>query len=315
MGGNALKLKCVRLNFEIYNNIKTYCIDKLSKYCDFVSIKELPEKESFGDLDLLYQNNIDIKNIVEQLFSPKEIFINGEILSFAFEVEDNVYFQVDLIKVNDIEMAQLFFGYGDVGNIIGQMLKKNNLTFGEKGLWTIYEQERIMLSTDPKEITTFLELDYEKWKHGLTTKKEVYEWTMNCKYFDIDYFKPELFNHNSKRKYKRRAGYVEFIEYILEHPFTPKNKDTFDKDYITLFHKESEKNIIDENKRIIQLYQDKFNGHIFLQYIEAKLINKCKEEFKKSISNFNEYLYENTIEVINNDIKDFILKNKDIFIF
>jgi hypothetical protein len=60
------------------------------------------------------------------------------------------------------------------------------------------------------------------------------------------------------------------------------------------------------------LHQEKFNGRVFLQYTEPKNINKYKEDIKNHISqshDFNEWLEKNNLEFINNQIKEFILKN------
>jgi hypothetical protein len=146
----------------------------------------MPEKETFGDLDLMYKykDNINIRNIVNELFSPIEIVSNGDILSFSYKINEIDYFQIDLIKVMNIDMAQFYYGYSDCGLIIGNMLKKNNLIFGQNGLWIIYENYKIILSDNPQEICNFIQLDYDKWKNGFENKKEVFNWIIKCKYFN-----------------------------------------------------------------------------------------------------------------------------------
>jgi len=53
MGGNALKnTNCIRINKDLYDKIKIIILGKLSSNCTFVLVKEMPEKETFGDLDL-----------------------------------------------------------------------------------------------------------------------------------------------------------------------------------------------------------------------------------------------------------------------
>jgi len=315
MGGHALKnTNCIRVNKELYDKIKALCISKLSKAYpnnDFITIIEIPEKETFGDLDLLYTNStINIKDIVNELFSPNEIFINGNVLSFSYKINDDEFFQIDLIKVNDINMAQFYYGYGDTGNIIGRMLKHNNLTLGEQGLWINYENSKIILSNNPSEISNFLQLDYNNWKIGFNTKVEVFEWIIKCKFFDKNYFNPENFNNKYKIRFKIRPNFKEFVEYINNTGINNNDiKCTSIIDYIIFFNKQNEKVVIDNQLVIKKLHQEKFNGRIFLLYTEAKNINKYKEEFIKNISlhqDFNTYLTTNPIEFINDQIKDFI---------
>ena len=112
MGGHALKkVITVRKNKIEYNEIK----DKVSNLLksrgiiiDF--IPELADKESFGDLDVLWSSshnpNIIMKDDVIELFSPKEIVINGDVISF--DLDD---FQIDMIKCKTIEFAKFYFSY------------------------------------------------------------------------------------------------------------------------------------------------------------------------------------------------------------
>ncbi len=80
-------------------------------------------------------------------------------------------------------------------------------------------------------------------------------------------------------------------------------------DFIKICCKSNEKEKIDNKLSIIKLYQEKFNGIQFLPYTIPQNINQYKNEFKEYISksnNFNEWLQNNSIEFINNKIKDFM---------
>ena len=56
MGGKALKnINCVRVNLELYNEIKSITLSNLLLYNNFESVIEMPKKETFGDLDLIYK--------------------------------------------------------------------------------------------------------------------------------------------------------------------------------------------------------------------------------------------------------------------
>ena len=101
MGGNALKtIKTVRKNKEEYTKIKEYILDTLKNENLVFDVPfEVPNKESFGDLDVLYQSNdkINIKDIVIKLFKPDETVGNGDLLSFNY-----TDFQIDMIKCKNI---------------------------------------------------------------------------------------------------------------------------------------------------------------------------------------------------------------------
>lgn len=314
MGGNALKnVNCIRVNINLYNTIKNIIISKLSFYNNFISIIEMPKKETFGDLDLMYKykDNLNIRNIVNELFSPIEIVSNGDVLSFSYKINEIDYFQIDLIKVMNIDMAQFYYGYSDCGLIIGTMLKKNNLIFGQNGLWINYENYKIILSDNPQEICNFVQLDYNKWKNGFENKKELFNWIINCKYFNKDYFNPEKFNHQYKKNYEKRIYFHQFVDYIFNsEQITPTSIKLTILDYIIIFNKQNEKDIIDNIIYLHRLYKEKFNGHMFIDYVDTTKINEYKDKFKKYISmneDFNTYLIKNDIEFINNEIKKFLL--------
>lgn len=320
MGGKALKnVKCVRVNANIYNTIKSTVLVKLQIYNNFIPIIETPEKETFGDLDLLYETkeNQNIYNIVNEIFAPKEIIRNGDVISFSIQINEIDYFQIDLIKVSNIEMAQFYFGYGDIGNIIGFIAKKNHLTFGQEGLWITHECHKIILSKNPNEICMFLGLDYNEWLHGFENKIQIFEWIIKSKYFNKQYFTQDNYNNKQKHRLVTRPFVVEFIDYLdLENKVSQENHGsqliTDNIEYIKIFNKQIEKEIIDGKIQITKLHQEKFSGRIFLQYTDAKNINKYKEEFKKYISanqDFDNYLMENEIEYIESQIKDFIQKS------
>lgn len=321
MGGNALKnTNCVRVNKELYDKIKSLILYKLSCY-SFSVVFELPEKDSFGDLDLIYEykQGMNIRDIVNELFSPKETFSNGDILSFSYQINETDYFQIDLIKVPNINMAQFYFAYGDIGLILGRILKKNNLTFGHEGLFINYENEKIVLTSNPEVIASFLNLDYQQWLSGFDKKIDINKWIVQCKFFQKDYFNPEKFNHEYKKNLEKRPFFREFVDYILKNDMmihsdkvTILNESITPSvlDYIEIFGKQSEKELIDQKIQIIRLYQEKFNGHMFLQYTDPRNINKLKEEFKTYITqtrDFNDWLRNNSIDYINEQIKEFIL--------
>ena len=314
MGGKSLKnTNCVRINLKLYNKIKSIILSKLLHYNNFIPVIEMPGKETFGDLDLIYKckENQDIRFIVNEIFSPYEVFSNGTVFSFSYKINETDYFQIDLIKVSNIEMAQFYYGYGDIGHIIGRIMKKNNLTFGIEGLWINYENNKIMLSCVPQEICNFIGLDYNKWKDGFSTEIDIFNWIIQCKYFNKDYFNPDNFNSVYKKNYDTRPNFKLFIDYIFSINIEHNNEIKLNIiDYITIFNKHNEKEIIDKKLYINKLHQEKFSGKVFLLYTDCKNIGKYKDEFKTYIcenQDFNEYLLKNDVDFINNQIKEFVL--------
>ena len=87
MGGNALKnTKIVRISLITLNKIKEEIKDKISDELEIDFMIENPEKTDFGDLDIVYKLNpnskIIVKELIDKLFSPVEMVVNGDIISF-----------------------------------------------------------------------------------------------------------------------------------------------------------------------------------------------------------------------------------------
>lgn len=67
---------------------------------------ETLSKETFGELDLLYcsSSEINMQEVVKDLFAPKEIVTHGDMISLDYS-----NLQFDLIKCNnDQQMAHFF---------------------------------------------------------------------------------------------------------------------------------------------------------------------------------------------------------------
>ena len=135
MGGNALqRVKTYRKPLVEYNQIKTELLKKLADNGIKAEVViEFPGKLDFGDIDILVDNchNVDIREI----FNPNEIVRNGDVISFDYCLSGSTeLIQVDFIKIPNIDMAQFYFVYGDIGGILGRITNSIGLKFGHLGL-------------------------------------------------------------------------------------------------------------------------------------------------------------------------------------
>jgi hypothetical protein len=202
-------------------------------------------------------------------------------------------------------------------NLFKGLPKRSICECFKNGLWIIYECHKIMLSGTPTEICDFLGLDYNKWLYGFENKIEIFEWIIKCKYFNQSYFIQENYNnHKLKHRFETRPFVKEFINYLDTLPGGAERHQSGELlDYIEKFNKQNVKQKIDDKMTISKLYQDKFSGRVFLQYTDAKNINRYKDEFKNFIlgeeQDFENYLRTNDLEKINNDIKEFIFNKTE----
>jgi hypothetical protein len=316
MGGHALKhVNCIRINKVEYEKIKNYILSTIDslKLLKLSVLIEAPEKENFGDLDILYLSNkdVNIHGLIKSLFNPKEVVTNGDVISFSYHISELEHFQIDMVKTINIEMSQFYGGYGDCGNIIGRFTKRANLTFGNEGLWTSYESKKIMLSTIPQEICKYLGLNYDSWITGFKTKIELFNWIIESKYFDINLFKLDTLNSVYRHRYDTRPMFKEFVDYLATIILQTHEIIDDKLEHINYFNKKDEKDKIDEEIKIIKLHQEKFSGKIFLKYTPCKDINNYKRNFQCYIENklkedFNDWLSKNNTEFIEYSIKEFI---------
>lgn len=314
MGGNALKnAKVTRKNNEEYFKIKNEIKNIISKELTIDIPPEVPGKESFGDLDVLYIPNEKehIKDLVIRLFKPTEIVINGDVLSFDYQE-----FQIDMIKCKHLEFAKFYLSYGDFGAILGRIVNHYGFKFGHEGFWiNVYtDQEnnfddshsygKIIMTTNPEEMCKFIGLKYEDWLN-IKSKEDIFNFIKSCRFF-----KPDIFESLKKTHHRRarlRPLYIEFIELIgiIEIKGGSHYAENFQMEGIKYFNKEKEFQVIfEEINRKLEI-KKKFNGKMLIDMgIEPKKVGDIIKKFKETYN--DDWILENSNENIINTLKLFL---------
>lgn len=300
-------------------------MDKLKSLNFVVSdIIEVPNKESYGDLDLLYWKDdlgsgTDIKKVIKETFNPNEMVSNGEVLSWDFE-----NFQIDLIKCSSLEQmayAKFYFSYGDLGSILGRFCNYHGLKIGHRGFWidvyecTIYNDKpldvtrnigEVLLTLSPEETCEFLGLNYYKWLDGFNNLESIFNWITESKYFVTKIYQ-ELNGDHMKRA-KIRPMYMKFVEYIGMNPLEingkPEIRFNMQPEAIKHFKKEHEIEKIKERIEFNQVVRNKFSGKKLLEKgIEGKNIGIILKSLEDHIDknyhmNFAQWVYHTDQEEI-----------------
>lgn len=331
MGGNALKhAKTERKNVVDYTRIKSYIIDKLSEYLKCASLIEAPEKESFGDLDVLYMYDasIGVNELITRLFNPVEIVRNGNVTSFDYE-----NFQIDLIKSNDeqdFNAKMFYYGYGDLGCLLGKMINFYKLKFGDRGLTIVIGDridgisldinsnigKEIILTSDPSEICNFFGLNYDLWKFGFNTRIQIFEWIASSKYFIKGIFNIE--NVADRKRMQCRKVYIGFMKWLWGSDgisLEPRpSRIHIQSIAINYFNKFEEFTSIVEEAKIREARKAKYNGKLFVDNgVTGKDITKSMNNFEHGIcseykTSFDEWLDSVTKIQVQNELNKFFSK-------
>eukprot|EP00048_Salpingoeca_helianthica_P004326 m.75830 g.75830 ORF g.75830 m.75830 type:complete len:405 (+) comp13146_c1_seq1:168-1382(+) len=241
MGGHALKkVETVRKAAAVYEKIKAHVLE-LARSAGFEcrTPLEMPGKESYGDLDVLYikEPTRDVRAFVSETFKPDEIVCSGDVLSFNItqpaDQPDLHHFQIDFIGCNkdEFDSSFFYFSFGDMGGILGRMANAHGLKLGAAGLWmnvnldrfeemcsdpSLFDatlvSQRIHLTNSPEKICEFFGLDHARWGASFDTSHAMFEWVCSSSLFSPAVF--SSLNYEHRQRAEKRPFYIEFLKYI-----------------------------------------------------------------------------------------------------
>ena len=332
MGGKALKeINTIRLDKKDYLLHKKKIFSILSSFSDnfhFIEVPSLKEKEDFGDMDILYYSNdgegLD-KETLYQLFNKNnngQVVKNGNVISVSYLIKENIYFQLDFIYVDkkDLNFNLFYLGYNDVGNLLGIISTSLNLKLKNNGLFYHFVEPEnpskfygdILITNNIEEALDILgydSLDYfPKIEKGFLNKKDIYDFLIKSKYFNIDYYLIENQNSKHRKRDKKRGTYSDFLLYLEELSSKNISNNNFTKkvDKNIVFNqllinfpifRESYKNKVKEVEKN-KIFKEKFNRNIFesITGYKGKELGKFIQAYKIKFGDDNAF-------------KDFIISN------
>lgn len=231
MGGHALSEGLTeRKKACDYFSIKNAVLSRIADSCSYVfrveEIQEMPEKEDFGDLDLLFvlhpgYTYSDFKRSITLTFCPNHVVRSGSITSFDFSK-----FQIDMIECSpeNIGISRFVLSYGDRGMILGQIARANGFSLGINGLVISNTEiaaligmpevvDKITLSCDPEEIRRYMGLPLKDIE--LSTQLDVAQYCVSTPWYHPSQFTRKL-NQEGKKRVAKRSFYRTFVEKIVE---------------------------------------------------------------------------------------------------
>lgn len=234
MGGKAFSpaLRTPRIPTSIYHDLRSQHISLLSTFYKYVaSPREVPEKLSHGDIDILVCVPLDLlcpptSTILSVALSAVHTLCNTAITSFAIPYPGKLgnFVQVDVLLVPSEELFkwQLFHtSYGDFWNILGTAIRPFGLTANERGLFLrISEIEDVdknrslvFLCSEPDAVLAFCTgMDIEDYKRGWVTLGDMFRWLSRGRFMRKDNFVRSRFNANDRKRLGQREVYRRFVE-------------------------------------------------------------------------------------------------------
>lgn len=290
MGGKALSIPSIRLERSDYLRYQDMIIELFAKHNIKVhTIKQITEKETFGDLDVV----IDIESsreLVEQIIKSvsNELVKNTDVWSFGVSG-----FQIDVVFSNCPEYTATWMAYSDASNIVGRVNHRLGLKHGHLGLYLPLREDtkvigNVSLSHNIDDAHTLIGVDPQKWHDGFRNTTEIYEWISTSPFYNPDIFL--LDNRNAKARYRdaKRPTYNGLLEWIekqpkKEHCQFAENKDEYLPMIFKKFPGSQEKyntliELANFNKSVRESWQEKLpasfimtdtglNGHDLGQFI------------------------------------------------
>lgn len=226
MGGSALKntptrrykkAEYVALTEEILEKLDDYFYDS-SELIGYEVIPAYNEKETFGDMDIIYTtyDNIPLTvDIFTKLFAPKEIIRNSNVTSLEFKE-----FQIDFIHspVGEFDYALSYFSYNDCGNLVGKLARRFGLKHGHGGLVLPLRDGNNMfgevtLALDHDRTLAFLGLDVDQFNAGFDNLSQIFEFIAASPHYNPDDYKLENVSSAGRVRDKKRETYQKFLAF------------------------------------------------------------------------------------------------------
>ena len=146
-------------------------------------------------------------------------------ISFDFEE-----FQIDLIvtAAEDFQIAQVYYAYNDLGNLMGRIADRMGFKYGWNGLWKHVGEgneihTKLCVSRNPAQIFDMLGYDYEIWQLGFEGLENMFEYAASTPFFHREPYMLENRNHKDRVRDEKRANYQGFVAWLDGKPWLDKH--------------------------------------------------------------------------------------------
>lgn len=236
MGGNALQVESVRLGAKRYRIVEQQVMHQLAQAFPerrIESVMAFAAKADFGDLDLLIAGGCGYDPVaIAAALHATEVVKNGDVTSIGVKVDEGV-FQIDLIQtpIASFDFCARYFGFNDMGNLLGRIAHKFGAKFGHLGLlYPIRDPENashliteVPITMDFDLALRLLGYDAEQYEimrrdGGFQSLTDIFAYVVSSPYFNRDIYLLENRNHASRIRDAKRPTYNAFLVWVDAQP-------------------------------------------------------------------------------------------------
>ncbi|UQN05082.1 hypothetical protein [Deinococcus sp. QL22] len=177
------------------------------------------DKPDFGDLDVLVSQDALTAPCLAEFRARLGIRQTRRVQ--GIESHDFGGFQVDLMATPPAELCTRFefMSWGDLGNILGRMMRPLGLKWGESGLLYVYRRpdethylRTFAVSLNIDDVLRAAGLDATHWHTGFANEAAMFEWAAGASRFSArPYLSPE---GDFGRRILERPGLQRFADYL-----------------------------------------------------------------------------------------------------
>jgi hypothetical protein len=298
MGGNLFKDQSRRISSEEFKSLSLEIINSVPDVTRPKIIKSYKNKESFGDIDIIYDNLYSqelLNYIKDQNYQLKS---NGSVKSILFK---NV--QVDFIgvKPDEYNFAFNYFSYNDLGNLIGRIAHSFGFKFGHNGLFYVLRDRdnptrvinEIVVTQDYNKALNFI--NYPSIDRiEFNELEDIFDFVMDNQFARPEIFLLENRNHISRVRDRKRKTYMQFLDYIKTKDYhdrlIPDRSYQLNKAFLKFPEFNIRYNVATVNYERYKARHEKFNGNIVREIsgLDGKELGQLMIKLKSSIT--DEYL-------------------------
>jgi hypothetical protein len=278
------------------------------------------DKPDFGDMDILIESRPDWGDLRLELM--RELGVSkyktaGHVFSVVYRGLQTDFFSV---PQRYLESTHTFMSFNDLGNLLGRIVRRFDLKYGEHGLSYVYRREEghykadLELTQDFRRICQFLGLEYGEWERGFDSLEALFEWTITSPYFSVAPYLDDL-SGSLERRMKDRPTLQKFVSWLEQSGISQRPHFEERKSYLPLVisafpEAQLEENIALEREKEAQAqdFANKFSGNLVMRLLpdlKGKALGEFIVALKSSVPHFQNFVLETEQDALERYILEF----------